>query len=429
MHVQPFTSALYDSICDMHRRNRTVALAYNTTLTAQEWTVLPEIEANPGLSIVEIKHRLHIDQVSSTRLIQGLVKHGVVSQEQSKRDRRFKEIKLTPKGRKLFQTISERSVATFRGALERLPASERSTFIDLFTRFNDALGAGESAQLSLDVPGMTEVRRASRRLGLHSRAMFGAHECSALEWHVFDLLSAPEASSYVVDLAEVLGAPPKTLAALINRLVARKLLKQSINSKDKRFRTIALTPAGRALHQTRRAAAEKLIAQGLTKMSTKELTKFVTLFRAYTGTDRLSQETAVTSSLLLRREKDTNISPILRAFLYQERAKQSLVRSTSSDLLGPESITYVAWLNDAVVAVASFLPTQRKTTWMISHFIWAHTHVQPAIQYTCTRELLEQFALLTGCTTLLAPETEISPALREHVWGSGLKITKDAPPL
>ncbi len=415
MTVQNLSSSLYESICSMHRRNRTVASAYDTPLTPLESNTLPEIEANPGINLVELKNRLHLDQVSTTRLIQGLAHDGLVTQEKSKTDRRFKEIKLTAKGRKLFEISSERALAIHQSALERVPAKQRKLFVSLFRKFNDALGAEAAAELPGDAATMREVRRISRALGLLSRNMFGHAECSAIEWYTLDLLSQPGASSHVVDLADLLGAPTKTFAALVQRLVTRGIIKQSINAQDNRYRTITLTPAGKALYRKRRAAAEKLLSTALLKLSTPERRTITHLFSLYTGMNLPAEGTVIASSLLLRRISDESLLPEARAFIYRERVKQELVLTQSTDLLGEKSVTYAAWLNEKMVAVASFIPSQRQGTWVIAHLIWSDSYRNGSAQYACIQKLFDQFSVFTGCASIISPHTEISEPLRQFV--------------
>ena len=418
MNVQSLSAALYESFCSMHRRNRTVASAYDTPLTALESTALPEIVANPGLNLIDLKVRLHLDQVSTTRLIQGLVKAGIATQEKSKHDRRFKEIRLTAKGKKLFDLSASRAYTTFQSAFERVPRKQQKVFGELFRKFNDALGAESAAELRVDPAIMPEVRRISRVLGLLSRNMFGHAECSALEWHTFDLLAEPDASSHVVDLADLLGAPTKTLAAMVQRLANRGLLKQSVNSQDGRYRTISLTPAGRTLHRKRRAAAEKMIGEALLKLSGRDRVLFTELFAHYAGMQLPAEGTVVASSLLLRRVTDETILPQLRAFLYRERSLQKLTESTSSDMLGEHSVSYAAWANDKVVAVASFVPTMRQGTWHLSHLIWSDSYGNASTQSSFVHKLFDQFAVFTGATTVLVSEGEVSRTTRAHVMGT-----------
>ena len=415
MTLQSLSASLYESICSMHRRNRTVASAYDTPLTPLESNTLPEIEANPGINLVELKNRLHLDQVSTTRLIQGLAKEGLVTQEKSKTDRRFKEIRLTAKGRKMFELSSARAFATHQSALERVPAKQRKLFVSLFRKFNDALGAEAAAELPSDAATMREVRRISRVLGLLSRAMFGHAECSAIEWYTLDLLSRPGASSHVVDLADLLGAPTKTFAALVQRLISRGFIKQSVNAQDNRYRTITLTPAGKSLYRKRRAAAEKLLGEALSKIPQSERRTLTELFSLYTGMNLPSEGTVVAASLLLRRLSNADLLPEARAFIYRERVKQGLVDSTSTDLLGESSVTYAVWLNDKMVAVASFTPSTRQGTWSISHLIWADFFRNTSAQYACVQKLFDQFSVFTGCTSIITPTAEISESVRRFV--------------
>jgi DNA-binding MarR family transcriptional regulator len=413
MQLQTLSASVYEAICSMHRRNRTVASAYDTSLSPMAATVLPEIEANPGISIVELQSRLHLDQVSTTRLIEGLVKEDLVTRIRSKVDKRRREIRLTRHGKNVFGVSSARAFATFKGAFERLPEKERKHFLELFQLFNDGLGAHTAAELPIDPPGMTEIRRISRVLGVLGRSMFGIAECSPLEWHIFDLLSAPGASSFVVELAELIGSQPKTTAALVQRLAAQGLVKQAISARDKRFRTVTLTSNGRALHARRRALAEKFVSQGLQAIPEKDVQRFVTLLRVYTGVDLPSAGTIVASSVLFRHVADTSTYPDLRSFIYQHRVLQGLTRTESAGILGDSAVVYGIWSHDVLVAVASFVPAQRKGIWRIEHLIWDANDKNVAVKRTCVLKLIDQFVSNNECAVLRAPTSEVSADLRD----------------
>lgn len=415
MNIQSLSASFYESLCSMHRRNRAVASAYDTPLTVLESSALPEVIANPGINLADLKVRLHLDQVSTTRLIQGLAKTGVVNLETSKQDRRFKEIRLTAKGKKLFELSASRAYVTFQSAFDRVPRKQQKLFGDLFRKFNDGLGAEPAAELPVDPGAMKEVRRMSRVLGLPNRHMFGHADCSALEWHTFDLLAQPGASSHVVDLADLLGAPTKTLAAMVQRLANRGLIKQSVNVQDARYRIISLTPDGRAFHRKRRAAAEKMIGNSLGKLSSSERRIFTELFALYAGMKLPSEGTVVASALLLRRVTDETVLRQLRSFIYRERALQKLTDSSSSDMFGEHSVSYAAWENDKVVAVASFAPTTRPGTWYLSHFVWSDNHSNPATESSFVHKLFDQFAVFTGATTVVVSESEVSRTARSYV--------------
>lgn len=413
MHLQAISASMYEAICSMHRRNRTVASAYDTPLSPMAATVLPEIEANPGISLVDLQTRLHLDQVSTTRLIQGLVKEGLVTRQQSKIDKRRREIRLSRHGKKLFEMSASRAYATFNAAYERIPDRDRELFLRLFKVFNDGLGANAAAELPIDPPGMTEIRRISRVLGILGRSMFGIAECSPLEWHIFDLLGAPEASAYVVELAELIGSQPKTTAALVQRLAAQGLVRQTVSARDKRFRTVTLTASGRALHARRRALAEKFVSQGIQAVPEKEREKFRVVFRAYTGVDLPNAATVVAASLIFRLVSDATTYPDLRSFLYQQRVLQGLTRSVSSSILGESAVVYGVWSHDVLTAVASFVPSERKGVWFVEHLVWNADDKNAAVKRTCILKLIDQFVSLNECAVLRAPKGEISEDLRE----------------
>jgi DNA-binding MarR family transcriptional regulator len=243
--------------------------------------------------------------------------------------------------------------------------------------------------------------------------MFGIAECSPLEWHIFDLLSAPDASAYVVELAELIGSQPKTTAALVQRLAAQGLVKQTVSTRDKRFRTVTLTQSGRALHARRRVLAERFTSQGLQAIPEKEREKFSSLFRAYTGVDLPSAATVVAASVIFRHVSDARAYPELRSFIYQHRALQNLTHSVSATILSETAVVYGVWSHDKLGAVVSFVPAERKGVWAVEHLIWNADDKNIAVKRGCILKLIDQFVSINECTLLRAPRSEVSEDLRD----------------
>jgi DNA-binding MarR family transcriptional regulator len=108
------------------------------------------IGRHPGLSVAELLAILRITKQSLSRVLKQLVAEGYVVQEQGRRDRRQRLLRLTPKGEALEQRLSapqrERVARAYREAgaeavsgyrkvlLGLLDAEERDAVLNLLTR-------------------------------------------------------------------------------------------------------------------------------------------------------------------------------------------------------------------------------------------------------------------------------------------------------
>ena len=89
------------------------------------------------------------------------------------------------------------------------------------------------------------------------------------EWVVLrEMFDQPETSPGV--LAEVIGLTRGAVSKLVDRLVAKKLITREEHSEDRRFQSIALTPAGRRLIPKLAAIADKNDEQYFSALSAKE---------------------------------------------------------------------------------------------------------------------------------------------------------------
>jgi hypothetical protein len=182
-----------------------------------------------------------------------------------------------------------------------------------------------------------------------------------------------------------------------------------------------LTASGRALHRRRRTIAEKSLLEGLAAIASKEQEVFCSLLRLYAGVDLPSTDTVVTSSLVFRQVRDLATLPILRSFIYKHRVLQGLTESSSVSILAKDAFVYAVWSGDTLVAVTSFVPGTRKGVWQLEHMIWVAGEHPLAIKQRCILKIIDQFASITGCTSLEAARSEISQELRDAL-GSSISV-------
>jgi DNA-binding MarR family transcriptional regulator len=399
-------------MCRMHRRNRTVGSAYDTSLSPMESTALPEIAASPGLLVGELQERLHLDQVATSRLVHSLRSRSLLREERPTGDKRRKELYVTEKGAKELGTSAARAYATFASAIERVPHKDRTHFLTLFAVFNDGLGAREAAMLSSDPEGMREVRRLSRALGALGSSAFN-QPCSPLEWHLFDLLHSASLPPTMSALADSLGSPTQTVIAMIKRLCDAALLQVKEDSRDRRCKTVLLTPSGLALYLSRRKLAEELLGEGLRRIEVAERSRFLELFSAWSG-DALPDSITVLSPFLQidRTHSEDELSQ-LRAFVMWERCRQGLYTTHSSSLLARSDAIYSVRLHGRLICLACISPSESSdTTGAISHLLCIDeseilSHATAAIAI-----LIDQVCVAAGYTALLADAGDVSVAVR-----------------
>ena len=412
MDEDKIISSLYVSMCRMHRRNRTVGSAYDTSLSPMDSTALPEISSSPGLLVGELQNRLHLDQVTTSRLVHSLRSRNLLREVRAADDKRRKQLYLTEKGTKELATSAARAYATFASAIERVPHQSRTHFLTLLKAFNDGLGAREAAILSTDPEGMKEVRRLSRALGALGNCAFN-QPCSPLEWHLFDLLYSASEPPTMSALADALGSPTQTVIAMIKRLNASSLLEVQQDRSDKRCKTVLLTPRGEARYHTCRKIAEDLLRQGLRRINVSEQEKFAELFSAWAG-DTLPESITILSPFMqIHRSHSKDELAQLRGFIMWERCKQNLFVTNSSSLLANNDTIYSVRLHGRLICVASVTPTESNDTGEISHLLYIDESEVLTHAPTVIPQLLDQMSVASGYTTILGDDCDISGALRE----------------
>lgn len=99
-------------------------------ITRTQWRILAHLFAQDGLTAKEIGTRIHEDKVSISRAVAALEGADRLVRRQSRNDRRFEDLHLTPIGRELFERLSQRA-------------------LDFETELTSQLGADATARLRL----------------------------------------------------------------------------------------------------------------------------------------------------------------------------------------------------------------------------------------------------------------------------------------
>jgi len=103
-------------------------------ITIPEWRVIAHLAENKNVSIREIFNRVAMDKSKVSRAAARLELSGFVKKSINHTDRRLLELRLTAKGRNLFEKIEPLALAYERDALKPLSTQEAETFRSLIAK-------------------------------------------------------------------------------------------------------------------------------------------------------------------------------------------------------------------------------------------------------------------------------------------------------
>lgn len=75
-------------------------------ITVHEWRVIAHLANDDALSVRDISERADMDRAAVTRAVFRLESRKLLIKKQDKNDRRLVELKLTPSGRKMYESIT-----------------------------------------------------------------------------------------------------------------------------------------------------------------------------------------------------------------------------------------------------------------------------------------------------------------------------------
>ena len=105
-----------------------------------EARVLLELARRERPTATDIRKELGLDAGYLSRILRGFERQKLVRRAQSNRDERQKFLSLTPKGRKTFVTLNERSNRDAAAMIESLSATERRRLVDALRAIRLLLG-------------------------------------------------------------------------------------------------------------------------------------------------------------------------------------------------------------------------------------------------------------------------------------------------
>jgi DNA-binding MarR family transcriptional regulator len=122
------------------------ALFEDQELTFSQWTTLVALHDGRITTAGDLAHNICHDAGSLTRLIDQMVKRGLVTRTRSDADRRVVSLALTARGRSLVEVLAPKVMNFWNGLLSGFTHQEVDTLIALLTRL--VIGAEGSPRKS-----------------------------------------------------------------------------------------------------------------------------------------------------------------------------------------------------------------------------------------------------------------------------------------
>jgi DNA-binding MarR family transcriptional regulator len=99
-------------------------------VTPQQADTLQLIAERGAVSTSSLALLLGIDPSTASRNLAGLERAGLITRKKGSEDGRQTDVRLTPRGRRIAEAVSEDAVQALTALLERLPRAERQRVTD-----------------------------------------------------------------------------------------------------------------------------------------------------------------------------------------------------------------------------------------------------------------------------------------------------------
>ena len=102
----------------------------NSGVTLNQCYMLDLIRENKIMPLSELHERLGIDKSTTTRLIEPLLKRGLLEKMKSQQDKRASYVVITKTGEEVFHTARNRSFTAIRKVLEEIPQEKHMQVVE-----------------------------------------------------------------------------------------------------------------------------------------------------------------------------------------------------------------------------------------------------------------------------------------------------------
>jgi len=117
--------------------------SFDTTLP--RFDLMAQLDrADDGLTMGELSRRLMVSNGNVTGLIDRLVAEGMVERRTDEADRRAQLVRLTPDGKRAFDTMTPAHQAWIADALTPLNDADKTRLLDLLAKLKSALTTNEA---------------------------------------------------------------------------------------------------------------------------------------------------------------------------------------------------------------------------------------------------------------------------------------------
>ena len=125
-----------------------IARAYTERfgISIPQWRVIAVLGEQNGITATEVARRTAMDKVAVSRAVSGLVAGGQVRRGASQQDGRLTTLKLTPKGRRIYDEITPLALDYEQAVLEPLDTNERNCLDGILDKLSATLDTLEDAR-------------------------------------------------------------------------------------------------------------------------------------------------------------------------------------------------------------------------------------------------------------------------------------------
>lgn len=115
--------------------------ARTTDLTPQQTDTLVLIAERGAVSTSVLATLLGIDPSTASRNLSGLERAGLINRKKGADDARQTDVRLTPRGRRVADSMDRGATQALGSAIDRIPRAERNRTIDVVEQLAEIFGA------------------------------------------------------------------------------------------------------------------------------------------------------------------------------------------------------------------------------------------------------------------------------------------------
>ena len=127
---------IFENLSRLERHNQTILGVKKSEARVLLCVEFLHKEKNCKVNISEISKNLSITPPSTTEFVKNLINKGYLEKHIDQNDKRFIEITLTDKGKKIVQELKEYFNSLFSGVIERLGYEKSELLLELLDTIN-----------------------------------------------------------------------------------------------------------------------------------------------------------------------------------------------------------------------------------------------------------------------------------------------------